>query len=163
MPTGVLDLEGLELTDGAQLGSLRANLAADGRVLTLRATADGIMLAGSQPQLLQGSPLNLNATWHLDATGRPLQLSLTHQLLDLNVQAVTSGSRSATFDMRLHDLSALAASYHQDIRGTMSLSGKVAQQGHSTTLDVSGTGDLPARVSPRSCSAPARGCMSRGR
>lgn len=141
--TGVLDLEGLELSDGAQLGSLQANLAADGRVLTLRATADGIILAGSQPQLLQGSPLNLNATWHLDATGRPLQLSLTHRLLDLNVQAVTSGSRSATFDVRLRDLSALAASYHQDIRGTMSLSGKVAEQGRSTTtLDVSGTGDL---------------------
>ncbi|HEY2037478.1 MAG TPA: translocation/assembly module TamB domain-containing protein, partial [Steroidobacteraceae bacterium] len=141
--TGVLDLEGLELSDGAQLGSLRANLAADGRTLTLRATADGIMMAGSQPQLLQGSPLNLNATWHLDATGRPLQLSLAHRLLDLNVQAVTSGSRSATFDLRLHDLSALAASYHQDIRGTMSLSGKVAEQGPSnTTLDVSGSGNL---------------------
>src|SRR6185312_14007199 len=69
--TAVLDLEGLELTDGAQLGSLQANLAADGRVLTLRATADGIMMAGSQPQLLQGSPLNLDATWRLDATGRP--------------------------------------------------------------------------------------------
>src|SRR6185312_9324840 len=56
--TAVLDLEGLELTDGAQLGSLRAHLAADGRVLTLRATADGITMAGSQPQLLQGAPLN---------------------------------------------------------------------------------------------------------
>ena len=141
--TGVLDLEGLELSDGAQLGSLRANLGADGKVLTLRATADGIILAGSQPQLLQGSPLNVNATWRLDATGRPLQLSLTHQLLDLNIQAITSGSRSATFDARLHDLHALAASYHQDIRGTMSLSGKVAEQGRSTTtLDVSGTGNL---------------------
>ncbi|HEX3843787.1 MAG TPA: translocation/assembly module TamB domain-containing protein [Steroidobacteraceae bacterium] len=141
--TGVLDLEGLELSDGAHLGSLRANLGADGRVLTLRATADDIMLAGSQPRLLQSSPLNLNATWHLDATGRPLQLSVTQRLLDLNVQAVTSGSRSATFDVRLHDLGALAASYHQDIRGTMSLSGKVAEQGQgTTTLDVSGTGDL---------------------
>jgi translocation and assembly module TamB len=141
--TGVLDLEGLELSDGAQIGSLRANLGADGKVLTLRATADGIILAGSQPQLLQGSPLNLDATWHLAASGRPLQLSLTHQLLDLNVQAITSGSRSANFDLHLHDLRALAASYHQDIHGTMSLSGKVAEQGRdTTTLDVSGTGDL---------------------
>ena len=32
--TGVLDLEGLELPDGARLGSLQANLAADGKVLT---------------------------------------------------------------------------------------------------------------------------------
>ncbi|MGH8319367.1 MAG: translocation/assembly module TamB domain-containing protein [Steroidobacteraceae bacterium] len=140
--TGVLDLEGLELSDGARLGSLRANLAANGRVLTLRATAAGIVLSGSQPQLLQGSPLNLDATLHLDVPGRPLQLTLTHQLLDADVQAVTSGSRSATFNLRLRDLSALAAAYHQDIRGTMSLSGKVAEQGRTTTLDVSGTGDL---------------------
>lgn len=140
--TAVLDLEGLELTDGGQLGSLRANLAADGRVLTLRATADGIMIAGPQPQLLQGSPLNLDATWQLDATGRPLQLTLSHRLLDLDVHAITAGPRSATFDLRLRDLSALAERYHQDIRGTMNLSGKVAQQRGATTLDVSGTGDL---------------------
>src|SRR5581483_2739519 len=107
--TGVLDLEGLELTDGAQLGSLQANLAADGRVLTLRATAAGVVLAGAQPQILQGSPLDLDATWRLAAPGRPLQLSLKHHLLDLNVQAVTAGSRSATFEVRLHDLRALAA------------------------------------------------------
>ena len=140
--TGVLDLEGLQMTGGTQLGSLRANLAADGHVLTVRAIADGIMLSGSQPQLLQGSPLNLDARLQLDAAGRPLHLTLTHRLLDLDVQAVTVGSRSASFDLQLHDLNALAASYHQDIRGTMSLSGKVGEQGQATTLDVSGTGDL---------------------
>jgi translocation and assembly module TamB len=140
--TGVLDLEGLELPEGAQLGSLRASLAANGRVLTLRATANDITLTGSQPRLLRGSPLDVNATWHLDATGRPLQLTVTHRLLDVDVQAITTGSRSANFDLRLHDLSALAAAYHEDISGTMSLSGKVAEQGRSTTLEVSGTGDL---------------------
>jgi translocation and assembly module TamB len=140
--TGVLDLEGLELPDGAQLGSLQANLSADGRVLTLRASANGIVLTGSQPQLLQGSPLNVDATLHLDAVGRPLQLTVTHRLLDLDVQAITTGSRSAHFDLHLRDLRTLAASYHEDIRGTMSLTGKVAEQGSTTTLDVSGTGDL---------------------
>ncbi|HEV2268748.1 MAG TPA: translocation/assembly module TamB domain-containing protein [Steroidobacteraceae bacterium] len=140
--TGVLDLEGLELTDGAQLGSLRANLAADGRLLTLRATADGIMMAGSQPQLLQGSPLNLDATLHLDTAGRPLQMTLTDRLLDLDVKAVTEGARSATFNLQLRDLSALATPYHEDIRGTMSLSGKIAEQNQATTLEVSGTGAL---------------------
>ena len=155
--TGVLDLEGLELTDGGQLGSLRANLAADGRVLTLRATADGIMMPGSQPQLLQGSPLNLDATLHLDGPGRPLQMTVTHRLLDLDVQAVTEGSRSASFNLRLRDLSALAALYHQDIRGTMSLSGKVAEERQTTTLDLSGTGDLAgSSVASRLLGADAR-------
>jgi translocation and assembly module TamB len=140
--TGVLDLEGLELPDGAQLGSLQANLAANGRLLRLRATANDIILAGSAPPLLQGSPLNVAATWHLDATGRPLQLTVANQLLDVDVQAITTGSRSANFDLRLRNLSVLAAAYHQDIGGTMSLSGKIAEQGRNVTLDVSGTGDL---------------------
>lgn len=140
--TGVLDLEGVQLSDGAQLDSLQANLNANGKVLTLHATANGIVLTGSQPDLLQGSPLTVDATMHLDASGRPLQLAVSHRLLDLDVQAITTGSRSANFELRLHDVGALAAAYHQDIHGTMSLSGKVAEQGSATTLDVSGTGDL---------------------
>ena len=140
--TGVLDLEGLELPDGSQLGSLQASLGANGRVLTLRATANDIILPPSQPALLQGSPVNLNATWHLDASGRPLQLSVANRLLDVDVQAITTGPRSASFDLHLHDLTALAAAYHQNIGGTMSLSGKVAEQGRDTTLEVSGTGNL---------------------
>ena len=140
--TGVLDVEGLELPDGSQLGSLQANLAGNGRLLTLRARADDIVLAGSLPQLLQGSPLDVNATWHLDAAGRPLELSVTHRLLDVEVQAITTGSRSANFDLRLPDLSAVAAAYHENIGGTMRLSGRIAQQGPNTTLDVTGTGDL---------------------
>lgn len=140
--TGVLDLEGLELPDGSQLGSLQANLAGNGHLLTLRATADDIVLAGSLPQLFQGSPLDVNATWHLDATGRPLELSVKHRLIDADVHAITVGSRSANFDLRLNDVSALAAAYHEDIGGSMSLSGKVAEQGRNTSLDVSGSGDL---------------------
>ena len=140
--TGVLDLEGLELPDGSQLGALQATLGANGHVLTLRATANDIILPASQPPLLQGSPLNVSATWHLDATGRPLELTVTNRLFDVGVQAITAGSRSANFDLRLHDLSAIAAVYHQDIGGTMSLSGKVAEEGRNTTLDVSGTGNV---------------------
>jgi translocation and assembly module TamB len=140
--TGVVDLEGLELPGGAQLGALRAHLSADGQVLTLRATADGIVLSGSQPQLLQGSPLKLEAALHLAAAGRPLHLTLTHRLLDLDADAITTGQRSASFDLRLKDLSALAAAYHEKIAGTLSLSGKVAEQGRDTTMEVDGTGDL---------------------
>ena len=54
------------------------------------------------------------------------------RLVDVDVQAITTGSRSANFDLRLHDLSALAAAYHQNIGGAMSLSGKVAEQGRIT-------------------------------
>lgn len=140
--TGVVDLERLDLPDGAQLGSLQAHLSADGQVLTVKATANGIVLTGSEPQLLQGSPLDVDASVHLAAAGRPLHLTLTHRLLDIDADAVTSGRRSASFDLRLKDLGALAAAYHENIGGTMSLSGKLAEQGRITTLEVNGTGDL---------------------
>jgi len=140
--TGVVDLDGLDLPDGDHLGSLQAHLRADGELLSVQATANGIVLSGSQPQLLQGSPLEVDATLHLAAAGRPLHLTLTHRLLDLDADAITSGKRSASFDLRLKDLSAVAAAYHENIGGTMSLSGKLAQQGRKTTLEVNGTGDL---------------------
>ena len=140
--TGALDLEGLELPDGARLGSLQAQLNANGQVLTLHAAAAGILLTGPQAQLLQGSPLDVDATWRLDAAGRPLQLALTHRLLDLDVHAVTAGAQSANFDLRLNHVGALAALYHENIRGTMRVSGNLAEQGPNTTWEVRGTGDL---------------------
>jgi translocation and assembly module TamB len=140
--SGVLDLQGLELPDGARLASLAAKLHANGQVLTLHAMASGILLAGAQPQLLQGSPLEVDAIWHPEAAGRPLQLTLSHRLLDLDVHAITAGARRASFELRLKHVGALAAIYHESLRGTMSLSGKLAEQGRNTTLDVRGRGDL---------------------
>jgi translocation and assembly module TamB len=140
--TGALDLQGLELPDGARLGALHAKLHANGQVLTLRATASGIRLTGSQAQLLAGAPLTAQAHWDLAAAGRPLELTLTHRLLDLDLRAVTSGAKRANFDLKLNHLGALAALYHQSISGTMTLSGKVAERGTGTTLDVRGAGDL---------------------
>ena len=140
--TAALDLRGLKLLDGAQLGSLQANLDSNGRVLRLRAVASDILMSGSQPQLLQGSPLKLVATLHLVAAGRPLHLTVTHQLLDADVHAITAGSKSARFTLRLDDLAALAAQYHENVGGTMKLTGKVAEQGRNTTLDVRGTANV---------------------
>ncbi|MGH8259101.1 MAG: hypothetical protein ACREUG_05375, partial [Steroidobacteraceae bacterium] len=149
--TGVLDLDGLRLPNGAQLASLEAHLAANGRLLTMRATANGIVLPGTQPQLLQGSPLALYAALQLDAAGRPLQITVTQRLIELRARAVTAGARSATFDLRLPDVAPLAALYEQSLRGSLELSGNVAERGAATHLDVSGTGNLagsslPARL-----------------
>jgi translocation and assembly module TamB len=140
--TAVLDLQGLELPDGAQLAKLNADLAANGRLLTVRATADGITLPGSGPQLLRDSPLSVNATLRLDAADRPLQLSVRHRVIDLEARAVTAGARSATFDLRLPDVAPFAALYEQDIRGSMSLTGNVTESTAATRLEVNGTGDL---------------------
>jgi translocation and assembly module TamB len=140
--SSVLHLEALRLPDGAQLDTLEADLAADRHLLTLRATAGGVMLPGSQPQLLQGSPIRLDAMLRLDAADRPLQVILTHRLLELRARAITAGAPSATFELRLPDLARLAALYQQDIRGSMNLSGRVSQDSTATRLEVNGTGNV---------------------
>lgn len=139
-----VDLEGLALPNGAQLGSLQANASADGHVLRVTATAAALMPPPSQPQLqvLQDSPLMLQATLRLDAADRPLQLTVTHRLLELQAHASTRGPRSASFELRLPDLAPLAALYRQQLRGSLMLSGTVSQSGAVTRADISGTGSL---------------------
>lgn len=135
-------LSGLELADGAQLETLAATLRADGRLLSVRAQADGIRLAGSPAQLLAGSPLDLQTVWHLAAPGRPMQLTVTHRLLDLKAQIITAGARGATFTLELPHLAPLAALYREQINGRLTLKGAVAERGSSTRLDVTGAGNL---------------------
>jgi len=139
---GTLDLQGLALPDGTQLAQLAATLNSNGRLLTVHATANGVMLPPSQPQLLEGSPLTVDAQLRLDAPGRPLKLGVSHRLLDLEANAVTAGARSATFDLRLPDIAPLASLYKQNLRGNLELTGSVAERGTTTGLDVSGTGSL---------------------
>lgn len=145
---GTLDLQGVVLPDGAQLAKLAATLDANGRLLTVHATADGIMLPSSEPQLLESSPLRVDAALRLDAPGRPLKLSVSHRLLDLTADARTAGARSATFDLHLPDLAALASLFKENVRGSLELTGSVAERGTSTGLDVSGTGDLSGASLP---------------
>ncbi len=140
--SGVLELSGLQLNDGAALAALRAQLNADGRVLTVHASARGIRLPGSYPQLLQGSPLHLDASLQLHAAHLPLRIQLSDQLFELSARALTAGPRNATFTLRMPDLATLAAFYHQDVRGTLQLSGALAQHGTTTRLTLHGAGDV---------------------
>ena len=135
---GVLELAGLRLTDGAAIGALSAHLNADGRVLTVRASAGGIRLPGPYPQLLGGSPLHLEASLQLRAAHRPLRIHLADGLFDLSGQALTEGPRNATFTLRMPDLAVLAAHYHQHVGGAVQLSGTLAQRGTKTRLVLHG-------------------------
>jgi translocation and assembly module TamB len=137
-----LDVEGLALPDGAQLGSLRADAAADGHWLTIHAVAAALMLPPSEPPLPQGSPVTVQAALRLDAANRPLQLSITNNLLEFKAHALTRGPRSASFELQLPDLAPLAALHHEDLRGTLALSGTIGQSGELTRADMSGTGSV---------------------
>ena len=137
---GTLNLQGLRLANGLRLGTLTANLTADGQVLTVHATGRHIRLPGPHPRLLRGSPLSVEATLQLHAARRPLQLAATDRLFSLRARLLTAGARSAAFDLRLPRLSPLAALYHERIHGTLRLVGTIAQHGTLTRLAVRGAG-----------------------
>lgn len=155
--SALFDIEGLMLPDGAQLGGLHAHASADGHLLTVGSTATAIMLPASQPQLLRGSPLTLEAVLHLDAPDRPLDLSVSHRLLELKAHALTRGTRSARFELRLTDLASIAALYQQKLRGTLVLSGTLSQSGSATQAAVNAI----ARLSGSSSAAQLLGADAR--
>ncbi len=143
--TGHLTIDALQLPQGARLASLTADLSASAGLMTVDATAGGLDLPSVPPQLLQASPLHLKGTLHLDDPGRPLELTLDQRLFSLSVQAVTAGTRSATFGLTLPDVAPFAALAKQkEVRGRATFSGKVAETSAAIRVDVGGTAAFTA-------------------
>ena len=134
--SGRLEVVALQSPGGMGLATLNADLNADGGDLTVRATAEGLVLPGPQPRLLADSPLRVDATINLKDGARPLEVSADHKLFLLQARADTAGALSATFDLHLRDLAPLAALAQQSIRGTSEIKGTVKQSSATTRLDL---------------------------
>jgi translocation and assembly module TamB len=146
--SGHLSIQALQLPERVRLDRLEANLSAAGRALSLDATANGLEIASvpREPrELLQASPLRLHATWRLEDPTRPLQLALEQRLFALKAQAITTGERSATFTLSLPDLAPFAALAKQhQVRGSATVSGKLAQTPGAIRLDADAAAALTA-------------------
>ena len=141
---GRLQILGLQIPGGAELAELDADLDADRGALSVRATAEGVVLPGPKPKLLSDSPLRLNARMQLNEAARPLQLTAGHRLFSLQARATTAGARGATFELRLPDLAPLAVLAGQSLRGRAELKGKVEQSSTTTRLDLDANTELAA-------------------
>ncbi len=139
---GTLQARQLRAPGGLEVAGLNAHLAASNGALSLRATIDGLKIPGPQPALLQDSPLTLDATMHPKEEGRPLQLAATHRLFALSGRAITSGQQSAQLELRLPDLSPLAAFAGQKAHGNALIKAQVARDRATTRL----TADATARI-----------------
>ena len=131
---GHLQARQLQVPGGTQLAALDANLAADGGLLTVRATVDGLMIPGPQPRLFQDAPLQLQATAHLSDADRPLDMTATHRLFTLQAHAITAGKQSAQLDLRLPDVAPFAALGGQKVRGSATINAHIARDSASTRL-----------------------------
>jgi translocation and assembly module TamB len=141
-----VEADRLRLPGGTDIAALKADLTADKGVAALHALVAGLRIPGPQPRLLQDSPLSIDATMRLDQATRPLELSAAHQLFALHavtdVSPAAAGKRSATLELRLPNLTPLAALGGQNIRGSALVKAQLSMEDEATRLALDATASL---------------------
>jgi translocation and assembly module TamB len=133
----------LRLPGGTLLASLTGDLTADSATAVLHALVGGLRIPGPQPKLLQDAPVKIDASMRLDQSVRPLDLLASHRLFSLHATTqltpATAGKRSATLELRLPDLTPLAALGGQNVQGAALLKAELSLEPAAThmTLDAS--------------------------
>ena len=137
-----LRIEQLRIPGGGGLGTLDANLAADGRELTVHAVAAGVLLPGPQPRLLADAPLRVDATTRLDDASKPVRLTANHHLFSLQAAATTAEPLHATFALRLPDLAPFGALGGEKLSGSTELKGTLQGSSANAHLDLDANAEL---------------------
>ena len=139
---GNLQVEALQLPDGAGAAAVNATMSAERGVLAVHAAADGILLPGSQPRLLSDSTLRMDATLSLNQTTHPLQLQVQHRLFALQASVLTAEPLSATFTVTLPDLAPFATLAGVQLHGRSQLRGTLKQSSAATRLELDANSEL---------------------
>src|SRR6202522_2318331 len=129
---GHIEIDRLRLPGSVQLATLNGDLKADSGNAALHAVIGGLRIPGPRPQLLEDSPVTLDASMRLDAATRPLDLRASHRLFSLQASAATAadaGKRSATLELRLPNLAELAALAGQNITGSALVKAQLRDDG----------------------------------
>jgi translocation and assembly module TamB len=135
-----IDVQKLRLPGGAQADTVNGDLKADSGNASLHALIGGLRIAGLRPQLLADSPLNVDASMRLDREKWPLDLSASHRLFALH--AVTEaaaddhGKRSAAVEVKLPDLTPIAALAGQRASGNAVIKGEVSADPSGIRLNL---------------------------
>jgi translocation and assembly module TamB len=136
----------LRLPGGTRLASLTGNLTAGSGTAALHALLGGLRIPGPQPQLLEDSPVKIDASMRLDATARPLDLRAAHRLFSLHastdVTPAAADKRSATLELRLPDLSPLAALGGQKVAGSALVNAQLRHDAAATHLSLNASAAL---------------------
>ncbi len=132
----------------AGLQRLVADVAGDQGLVRLHATADGVRVPGSPPDLFAAAPFTLDATAHLEAPDRPVEFALHHPLLSADGSAQAAGAIQAKVHLVIPQLAPFAAVAGATLEGhtTLDLSG--GMQDGTTQLAVTGMIGLDSGTPP---------------
>lgn len=146
---GHLAIAGLA-AGGAAIGSIEADLQGSEGLVALHGVLARLRIPGPRPDLLAASPLTLDAKTRLDRPDRPLDLRITHPLLDLAAHLSTAPGIAGHLDLTLPDLAPLAAAGGTDLAGHATLAADVSLAGADASAAVTGrfalTGGMPPAV-----------------
>src|SRR5258706_6299046 len=140
---GHIEARELRLPGDVRLAALDADLTADSGSAALHAIIDGLRIPGPRPELLQESPVKIDAAVRLDEAARPLVVSASHRLFSLHASthftAAAADTRSAALELRLPDLGPLAALGGQNAGGSALVKAQLSHDAAAThvTLDAS--------------------------
>lgn len=137
---GQVDIAQLRLPGGTRLAALNGDFKADSGAAALRLSIGGLRIPGPRPQLLEDSPLKIDATMRLDDSARPLDLSASHRLFALHATAeataLIAGGRSLALELKLPNLTELAALAGQNVRGSALVKAQLKDDGSATQLTL---------------------------
>jgi len=139
-------IDQLQLPGGSRVVALNGELAAESGKATLHAVLGGVRIAGPHPQLLQDSPVTIDASLQLDQAERPIDVLVSHRLFSLHgsaqTAAVSGGKRSAALELRLPDLAALAVLGGPNVRGSALLNAQLHAGVETTHISLDGSAAL---------------------
>jgi len=145
---GHIEAVRLRLPGGAQLAALDGDLTADSGAAALHAIIRGLQIPGLRPQLLADSPVNIDASMRFDEPARPLDVSASHRLFSLHATAeataLIAGGRSAALELKLPNLTELAALAGQNVRGSALVKAQLQGDGAAVHLTLDANAALRA-------------------
>jgi translocation and assembly module TamB len=133
---------------GGGLRRLVAEVAGDQGLVQVHATAEGVRVPGSPPDLFAAAPFTLDATAHLEAPNRPVEFALRHPLLAADGTAQTAGAPQAKVRLTIPQLAPFAAVAGAALEGHTTLDMTGAMRDGATQLGVTGTIGLESGAPP---------------
>ena len=105
----------------------------------LHAVADGLRVPGKRPGLLAADPLTLDATLHQERPGRPIDLVVTHPLVQITGHILTTPDLRGHLGITLPQLGPLAAAAGTALAGHAALAANFSYAHRIAVLGLGGT------------------------